>query len=151
MEGCVVSAIFMEDVSAYQLALLFSSSLESHPDLCASLHRVQMSGTDLASSVELWADDDTLRRVGGPTELEYGRDVHLRVLMDHSCIEVFTGSGEVLSTRVYRCPLPMQLLRPSPLCVDLTPWSSLFALSSRRKHEKLRWKLIFTGSCTIVR
>lgn len=62
----------------------------------------QMSGTDLASSAEIFADDDTLRRVGGPTELEYDCDVHLRVLMDHSCIEVFTGSGEVLSTRVYR-------------------------------------------------
>jgi hypothetical protein len=28
--------------------------------------------------------------------------LHLRVLLDHSCLEVFAGSGEVLSTRVYR-------------------------------------------------
>lgn len=45
-----------------------------------------------------------MRRVGGPTELAAGTDTcHLRVLMDHSCIEVFTGTGEVLSTRIYRC------------------------------------------------
>jgi hypothetical protein len=45
-----------------------------------------------------------VRRVGGPTELAPGTDTcHLRVLMDHSCIEVFTGTGEVLSTRIYRC------------------------------------------------
>jgi len=63
-----------------------------------------------------------LRRVGGPLSIppvtiegEGGREregeeeeerspstLHLRILVDHSCIEVYTGSGEVLSTRVYR-------------------------------------------------
>lgn len=50
-----------------------------------------------------------MRRVGGPTELAPGSDTcHLRVLMDHSCIEVFTGTGEVLSTRIYRCAVAEQ-------------------------------------------
>ena len=35
--------------------------------------------------------------------LSIHRDVHLRVLVDHSCVEVYTGTGEVLSTRIYRC------------------------------------------------
>ena len=64
----------------------------------------QGGGTELATARELWEDDDSVRRVGGPTELAAGTDTcHLRVLMDHSCIEVFTGTGEVLSTRIYRC------------------------------------------------
>jgi Glycosyl hydrolases family 32 C terminal len=64
----------------------------------------QGGGTELATATELWEDDDSVRRVGGPTELAAGTDTcHLRVLMDHSCIEVFTGTGEVLSTRIYRC------------------------------------------------
>lgn len=66
----------------------------------------QGGGTDLATATELWEDDDSVRRVGGPTELAPGNDTcHLRVLMDHSCIEVFTGTGEVLSTRIYRCAI----------------------------------------------
>ncbi len=32
-------------------------------------------------------------------------DVHMRVLLDHSAVEVYIGSGEVLSTRVYRSGL----------------------------------------------
>lgn len=28
--------------------------------------------------------------------------LHLRIIVDHSCVEVFTGTGEVLSTRIYR-------------------------------------------------
>ncbi len=46
-------------------------------------------------------EDDGLRRVGGPVEMESG-DVHMRILLDHSCVEVYLGSGEVLSTRIYR-------------------------------------------------
>ena len=46
-------------------------------------------------------EDDGLRRVGGPVELQSG-DVHMRILLDHSCVEVYLGSGEVLSTRIYR-------------------------------------------------
>ena len=29
--------------------------------------------------------------------------MHMRVLLDHSAVEIYIGSGEVLSTRVYRC------------------------------------------------
>ena len=48
-------------------------------------------------------DDEAVKRVGGPTEHEGDADVHLRVLLDHSALEVYIGSGEVLSTRIYRC------------------------------------------------
>jgi len=43
------------------------------------------------------------RRVGGPVALgPPGAPVTLRLLLDHSACEVYLGSGEVLSTRVYR-------------------------------------------------
>ncbi|CAG9465064.1 unnamed protein product [Pedinophyceae sp. YPF-701] len=42
-------------------------------------------------------------RVGGRIEVgDTPDDLTLRVLIDHSCVEVFTSTGEVLSTRVYR-------------------------------------------------
>ena len=46
-------------------------------------------------------EDDGLRRVGGPVEMEAG-DVLMRILLDHSCVEVYLATGEVLSTRIYR-------------------------------------------------
>ena len=46
-------------------------------------------------------EDDGLRRVGGPVEMESG-DVRMRILLDHSCVEVYLATGEVLSTRIYR-------------------------------------------------
>ncbi|EFN52585.1 hypothetical protein CHLNCDRAFT_58794 [Chlorella variabilis] len=47
------------------------------------------------------------RRVGGPLPLMRPADpLHLRILVDHSCIEVYTGTGEALSTRIYRGPAP---------------------------------------------
>ncbi|KAL4855527.1 Acid beta-fructofuranosidase 4 [Chlorella vulgaris] len=47
------------------------------------------------------------RRVGGPLPQMHPGDVlHLRILVDHSCVEVYTGTGEVLSTRIYRGQAP---------------------------------------------
>lgn len=61
------------------------------------------AGADLGAEPELDPDDEATRRVGGPTEHAGDADVHLRVLLDHSALEVYIGSGEVLSTRIYRC------------------------------------------------
>ena len=46
------------------------------------------------------------RRVGGGLRMNPADKLHLRIIVDHSCVEVFTGTGEVLSTRIYRgrCP-----------------------------------------------
>lgn len=41
-------------------------------------------------------------RVGGIIDYRPGSPLYLRILIDHSVLEVYTGSGEVLSTRVYR-------------------------------------------------
>lgn len=46
------------------------------------------------------------RRVGGPLAMQQNDVLHLRIFIDHSCVEVFTGSGEVLSTRIYRGRAP---------------------------------------------
>jgi sucrose-6-phosphate hydrolase SacC (GH32 family) len=43
-----------------------------------------------------------LRRVGGPLAMQPNQVLHLRIFVDHSSIEVFTGTGECLSTRIYR-------------------------------------------------
>lgn len=42
------------------------------------------------------------KRVGGPLAMEPNQVLHLRIFVDHSSIEVFTGTGECLSTRIYR-------------------------------------------------
>lgn len=46
------------------------------------------------------------RRVGGPLLMQPNDVLHLRIIVDHSCIEVYTGTGEVLSTRIYRGRAP---------------------------------------------
>jgi hypothetical protein len=44
----------------------------------------------------------TARTIGGRISQQPGQPLQLRVLLDYSVLEVFTGTGEVLSTRVYR-------------------------------------------------
>lgn len=44
----------------------------------------------------------TARHIGGQIDVKPGQPLQLRLLLDFSCLEVFTGTGEVLSTRVYR-------------------------------------------------
>lgn len=57
---------------------------------------------DVEHSTEFDVEHDALRRVGGPVNVKPGEPVALRMLVDHSCLEVYSSSGEVLSTRVYR-------------------------------------------------
>ncbi|BDA48086.1 Fructan 6-exohydrolase [Coccomyxa sp. Obi] len=45
--------------------------------------------------------DSVSKRVGGPIQI-HEHAVQLRVMVDHSAVEIFTGSGETLTTRVYR-------------------------------------------------
>ena len=51
----------------------------------------------MAGSLVDW--ESAVKRVGGPVYLSKDGEVQLRVLMDHSVVEVFTGSGQALSTR----------------------------------------------------
>ena len=46
--------------------------------------------------------------------------MHMRVLLDHSAVEIYIGSGEVLSTRVYRSDLEhdRRCQSVSPLIID---------------------------------
>ncbi|GLC68481.1 Putative beta-Fructufuranosidase [Pleodorina starrii] len=48
---------------------------------------------------------------GGELDLPPGSPLRLRLFLDASCLEVFTGSGQVLTTRVYRGHPP---LHPQP-------------------------------------
>ena len=42
----------------------------------------------------------SMRRIGGPIVMDKQRqEVHLRILVDQSAVEVFTGAGEALTTR----------------------------------------------------
>lgn len=54
------------------------------------------------ASAEVAAPAAEPRRVGGPLAVKQGERLHLRVFVDHSVVEVFASSGEVLSTRIYR-------------------------------------------------
>ncbi|KAK9807040.1 hypothetical protein WJX72_011542 [[Myrmecia] bisecta] len=57
----------------------------------------------LDASCRTFRDQDVIKRIGGPIRLDSARQsVRMRVLMDHSVLEAFLDSGEVLTTRVYR-------------------------------------------------
>lgn len=43
--------------------------------------------------------DSVIKRVGGPILISEDDAVQLRVLVDHSAVEIFTGTGETLTTR----------------------------------------------------
>ena len=62
--------------------------------------------TAAAAAEESAAPPVEPRRVGGPLLMRPSDKLHLRIFVDHSCIEVFTGTGEVLSTRIYRGRAP---------------------------------------------
>lgn len=48
--------------------------------------------------------DSVSKRIGGPIEISEDT-VQLRVLIDHSAVEIFTGAGETLTTRcIFRLP-----------------------------------------------
>lgn len=65
-------------------------------------------------------EDDGLRRVGGPVEMEAG-DVRMRILLDHSCVEVYLATGEVLSTRIYRSAM-FSSVSCWDVAADLSSW-----------------------------
>ena len=48
-----------------------------------------------------------VKSIGGPISLPpNGDSLKLRLLIDHSLVEVFTGIGQTLTTRVYRASPP---------------------------------------------
>lgn len=57
-------------------------------------------------TMEFCLDAEASRRVGGTIDLRPGEPLELRILLDHSCVEIFTSTGDVLSTRVYRGSAP---------------------------------------------
>jgi len=100
------------------------------------------------------------RIVSGPVELD--RDdtlststlAKMRILLDHSCVEVYMGSGEVLSTRIYRggeqsggvvVSLPPAAMYSCEakenhrlgLVDDLDPLTTAFASTSLRTEEEM--------------
>ncbi|EFJ50845.1 hypothetical protein VOLCADRAFT_88188 [Volvox carteri f. nagariensis] len=82
------------------------------PDLPSELIRADpdlelSSDTSLEgplSDEEEMVEEDTAG--GGDLDLPPGSPLRLRVFLDASCLEVFTGSGQVLTTRVYRGHAP---------------------------------------------
>lgn len=61
---------------------------------------------DLVSMHELAPELQGLRSVGGPLEMRPSEPITLRVFVDHSCVEVYASTGQVLTTRVYRGEAP---------------------------------------------
>jgi sucrose-6-phosphate hydrolase SacC (GH32 family) len=51
--------------------------------------------------------DQVVKTIGGPVVLPpNGKSLQLRILIDHSLVEVFTEFGQTLTTRVYRAEPP---------------------------------------------
>ncbi len=54
-------------------------------------------------------------------DLPPGAPLRLRLVLDASCLEVFTGSGQVLTTRVYRGHPPPHHHPPPPPSTTTNP------------------------------
>ena len=53
--------------------------------------------------------DKVVKSIGGPILLPPGgKSLKLRILIDHSLVEVFTEMGQTLTTRVYKAGPPEQ-------------------------------------------
>jgi hypothetical protein len=77
----------------------------------------------------------TARAVGGQLAAPQQQPglLRLRVLLDHSCLEVFTAGGEVLTTRVYRgSPPPGQA---GDAGLDFVAYGGAAALARLEAHE----------------
>lgn len=93
-------------IQIFQSGLEVSATVLYHWDTCV-LEVVWESAADVASPSRcgvLLSTSSGVRRVGGKLlrPPAPGTALQLRVLIDYSLLEVFTGGGEVLSTRVYR-------------------------------------------------
>lgn len=116
---CTPAASIPEHPQPVPLGLLHCTATES--DVCAILSLPAVPDTvegdldtlleDLAAPMRgaeegAPAPPVEPRRVGGPLLLRPRDALHLRIIVDHSCVEVYTGTGEVLSTRIYRGHAP---------------------------------------------
>ena len=72
-----------------------------------------------------------VRRTGGKLETRGADALALRIILDHSLLEVFTGSGQVITTRVYRGAQP----QPSDLGVDFLSFGGQAQLASLHAWE----------------
>ncbi|KFM23987.1 Beta-fructofuranosidase, insoluble isoenzyme CWINV6 [Auxenochlorella protothecoides] len=113
VEGdCLDIVLTLERGGAYAAGLLFKSYEAGDENGAACSTTGRRGGWSAASTAAPTPAPHTtllggagrgeLRRVGGPLAMRSNDALHLRILLDHSCLEVFTGTGEVLSTRVYR-------------------------------------------------
>jgi beta-fructofuranosidase len=59
--------------------------------------------------------------------------LHLRVLLDHSVLEVFTAGGEVLTTRVYRGSPPPEQQQDAG--IDFVAYGGAAAIARLEAHE----------------
>lgn len=76
------------------------------------------------------------KSVGGPVQLRTEGEVQLRVLMDHSVVEVFTGSGQALSTRQEPLnPLALYLAVLELLCMYVPCFTYPIVHAPRKLQE----------------
>lgn len=82
-------------------------------------------------TMQFCIDQDSSRRVGGIVSFSPGDALHLRMLLDYSSLEIFTGNGEVLSTRLSRGHPP----RGSDAGVDFVAFGGNARLKTMRAWE----------------
>lgn len=63
----------------------------------------------LDTQTMIFNPEKVVKRIGGPVLLPPdGQSLELRILIDHSLVEVFTEFGQTLTTRVYRAGPPKE-------------------------------------------
>jgi hypothetical protein len=97
----------------------------------------------------------TVRRVGGKLDPESFQTLALRIILDHSLLEVFTGTGQVISTRVYRGAPPT-----SDACIDFLSFGgsaevaalNAWEMGTVWQHPQV-WLALFAAGelCTVLR
>jgi beta-fructofuranosidase len=94
---------------------------------------VVFEGVDPAT-LEFSMSAPTARAVGGQLAAPPQPGLlHLRVLLDHSCLEAFTAGGEVLTTRVYRGSPPPEQAGDAGL--DFVAYGGGATLARLEAHE----------------
>jgi hypothetical protein len=100
-------------------------------DMLLPLRRVQVifEGVDPATQQPI------AKAVGGVLSAPQASadTLHLRVLLDHSVLEVFTAGGEVLTTRVYRGSPPPEQQQDAG--IDFVAYGGSATITRLEAHE----------------
>eukprot|EP00210_Caulerpa_lentillifera_P005193 g4963.t1 len=97
--------ISFERVESMAVGILFRSFDSGNPGQNALLlYNWQSKALEVIKGLESVTEMmiESVEKVGGLLDSRPGDPLELRILIDQSCVEIFSSSGEVLTTRMYR-------------------------------------------------